>query len=58
MDTAADGVATAARKSADAVRSRPIAAAAGAAVLGLFLARKPIGRLVRRDDETPAPADG
>lgn len=58
MDTASDGVATAARKSADVVRARPIAAAAGATLLGLFLARRPLARLVRGNDETPAAADG
>jgi len=44
-----------------AVRSRPIAATAIAAGIGLLLARKPILRAAKRfsdGDETAAPADG
>ena len=59
MDTATQGVATAARKGAEAVRARPVLAGAVVAGVGLFLARGLITRMFRRrPDETPPPAGG
>jgi ElaB/YqjD/DUF883 family membrane-anchored ribosome-binding protein len=60
LDSASQGVATAARKSAEVVRARPYAAAAVAGALGLVLARGWIAKLFRRrgSDETAPAADG
>lgn len=58
VETAAHGVATVARKGAEAVRSRPFAVAGIAATIGLVMARGWIGDIVRRRHETPAPAAG
>jgi ElaB/YqjD/DUF883 family membrane-anchored ribosome-binding protein len=52
VDSAAQGVASAARKGADVVRARPLAAAGVAGAIGLFLARGWIGNIVRGKDET------
>ena len=54
MQSAAHGVATVARKSADAVRKRPIALAAVAGAIGLFMARGAIGDIIKGSDATPA----
>lgn len=53
VDSAAQGVASMARKGADAVRSRPLAAAGFAGMIGLFMARGWIGDIVRGRNETP-----
>jgi ElaB/YqjD/DUF883 family membrane-anchored ribosome-binding protein len=56
VETAAQGVASTARKGAEVVRSRPLVAAAVAGTVGLVFARGWIARLLRRRDETaPAP---
>lgn len=54
VDTATQGLATAARKGAEAVRSRPVAAGAIAATVALVLARGWIVNAIRRRNETPA----
>jgi ElaB/YqjD/DUF883 family membrane-anchored ribosome-binding protein len=58
VDTAAQGIASTARKGAEAVRSRPFAAAAIAGTVGLVLARGWIADLLRGRDETAPAADG
>jgi ElaB/YqjD/DUF883 family membrane-anchored ribosome-binding protein len=58
VETAAQGVASTARKGAEAVRSRPIAAAAIAGTIGLVFARGWIADLLRRRNETAPAADG
>ena len=60
VETAAQGVASTARKGAEAVRTRPLAAAAIAGTVGLVFARGWIVDAIRgRDrDETAVPADG
>lgn len=57
VESAAHGVATFARNSADAVRKRPLAIAAVAGVIGLFMARGAIGDIIKGSDATPAKAD-
>lgn len=59
FEAATNGVATAARKGAEAVRTRPVAAAAIAGGIGLFLARGWISGIFRkRNHETPAVPEG
>jgi ElaB/YqjD/DUF883 family membrane-anchored ribosome-binding protein len=58
VETAAQGVASTARKGAEAVRSRPFAAAAIAGTVGLVFARGWIADMLRRRDETAPAADG
>lgn len=59
MESASEGIATAARKGADVARARPAVTAGAAGLFALFLARKPICRLVRgrRRDETATEAE-
>ena len=57
MESAAHGVATVARRSADAVRKRPIAVAAVAGAIGLVMARGVIGDIFKGGDATPAKPD-
>lgn len=52
VESAAVGMMTVARKGADAVRSRPLAAAAVVGAVGLVMARGWIGRLIGGRDET------
>ena len=58
VENAAQGVASAARKGAEAVRKRPFAIAAFAGTIGLVMARGWIGEIVRshrlKGHETPA----
>jgi len=58
VETAAQGVASTARKGAEAVRSRPFAAAAIAGTVGLVFARGWIADMLRRRNETVPVADG
>lgn len=58
VETAAQGVASTARKGAEAVRSRPFAAAAIAGTVGLVFARGWIADMLRRRHETAPAADG
>ncbi|RYD53792.1 MAG: hypothetical protein EOP60_09605 [Sphingomonadales bacterium] len=58
VESAANGVASMARKGVEAVRSRPLAAAGFAGVIGLFMARGWIGDIVRGRNETPGAAGG
>ena len=58
VETAAQGVASTARKGAEAVRSRPFAAAAIAGTVGLVFARGWIADMLRRRNETAPAADG
>jgi len=58
VETAAQGVATTARKGAEAVRSRPIAVAAVAGTVGLVLVRSWIAAMLRRRRETADDTDG
>ena len=58
IESAAHGVGTMARKGAEAVRSRPLAAAGFAGMIGLVMARGWIGDIVRGRNETPARRDG
>lgn len=58
VESAAQGVASTARKGAEIVRSRPLAAAAIAGTVGLVFARGWIADLLRRRHETPAAAEG
>jgi ElaB/YqjD/DUF883 family membrane-anchored ribosome-binding protein len=53
IESAAHGVGSIARKGADAVRSRPLAAAGFAGMIGLVMARGWIGDIVRRRNENP-----
>lgn len=58
VETAAQGVASTARKGAEVVRNRPLAVAAIAGTVGLVFARGWIADLLRRRNETAAAADG
>ena len=58
VESAAQGVATVARKGAEAVRSRPLAAAGIAATIGLVMARGWIGDIIGKRHETRDPATG
>ncbi len=58
VESASQGIVSTAQKGAEAVRSRPVAAAAVAGAVGLFLARGWIGRLRRRRNETAPVPDG
>lgn len=58
VETAAQGVASTARKGAEAVRSRPFVAAAIAGTVGLVFARGWIADLLRRRNETAPVPDG
>lgn len=59
VETAAQGVASTARKGAEAVRTRPLVAAAIAGTVGLVFARGWIARLLhRRRNETAPVPDG
>lgn len=51
VDSVRETAVTAARTGADAVRNHPGKIAAGIGLVGLLLARKPITRAIRRDDE-------
>lgn len=53
IESAAHGVGSMARKGAEAVRSRPLAAAGFAGMIGLVMARGWIGDIVRGRNETP-----
>lgn len=55
IESAAHGVGSMARRGAEAVRSRPLAAAGFAGMIGLVMARGWIGDIVRGRNETPAP---
>lgn len=52
VESAAHGVATVARRGADAVRKRPLALAAVAGTIGLFMARGVIGDILKGADAT------
>jgi len=56
VESAAAGIATVARNGANAVRKRPIAIAAVASAIGLFMARGAIGSIMK-GDATPAKPD-
>lgn len=60
VESAAQGVATIARRSAEAVRTRPLAVAAFAGTVGLVMARGWIAGIVtgRRRNETAADPEG
>lgn len=61
VESAAQGVASVARKGAEAVRSRPFAVAAITGAIGLVMARGWIGDITgwrKRKDETPASPKG
>ncbi|RYY22952.1 MAG: DUF3618 domain-containing protein [Sphingomonadales bacterium] len=58
VESAAHGVATVARRGAEAVRSRPLAAAGFAGLVGLVMARGWIGDIMRERNETPEPEKG
>ncbi|TGX56107.1 DUF3618 domain-containing protein [Sphingomonas gei] len=58
VESATQGIAATAQKGAEAVRNRPIASAAVAGAVGLFLARGWIGKLLRRRNETAPVPDG
>lgn len=58
VESAAASIATVARNGADAVRRRPIALAAVAGAIGLFMARGTIGSIIKGGDATPAKPDG
>lgn len=58
VETAVLGVASTARKGAEAVRSRPFAVAAIAGTVGLVFARGWIADMLRRRNETGPAADG
>ncbi|HEX8302324.1 DUF3618 domain-containing protein [Sphingomonas sp.] len=58
VESAAQGVASVARKGADAVRRRPVAAAGIVGAIGLVMARGWIGDIVRRRNETREPDKG
>lgn len=58
VESAAHGVASVARKGAEAARSRPLAAAGIAATVGLVLARGWIGDILFKRHETRDPATG
>ena len=58
VDSAAQGVASVARKGVDAARARPVAAAGIVGAIGLFLARGWIGNMLSRKDETSALPEG
>ncbi|MCW3849230.1 hypothetical protein OF829_18485 [Sphingomonas sp. LB-2] len=57
VESAAAGVATVARKGADAVRKRPVALAAVAGGIGLVMARGWIADIFRRGDATQSRPD-
>lgn len=58
VESAVEGVATVARKGAEAVRSRPLAAAGVVATIGLVMARGWIGDILSKRHETRDPATG
>ncbi len=58
VESAAQGVASVARKGAEAVRSRPFAAAGVVATIGLVMARGWIGDILAKRHETRDPATG
>jgi len=58
VESAAQGVASVARKGAEAVRARPFAAAGIAGAIGLIMARGWIGDAIRGRRETRGGADG
>ncbi len=58
VESATQGVATTARKGAEVVRSRPLAAAAIAGTVSLFFARGLIAKMLRRRHETAPASDG
>lgn len=61
VESAAQGVASVARKGAEAVRSRPFTVAAITGAIGLVMARGWIGDIAgrrKRKDETPAARQG
>lgn len=58
VDSATQGITSTARKGAEAVRARPVAAAAVAGAVGLVFARGWIADLLRGRDETSTGADG
>lgn len=53
IESAAHGVGSMARRGAEAVRSRPLATAGFASMIGLIMARGWIGDIVRGRHETP-----
>ncbi|MEZ0242025.1 MAG: DUF3618 domain-containing protein [Sphingomonas sp.] len=55
VESAAHGVATVARRGANAVRKRPLAVAALAGTIGLFMARGVIGDIIKGDATTAKP---
>ena len=55
VESAAEGVASVARKGAEAVRKRPFALAAVAGTIGLVMARGWIADIVRKGHETGKP---
>jgi hypothetical protein len=57
VESAVQGVATAARKGTDAVRKRPVALAAVAGTIGLVMARGVIGSIWRGNDATEPKSD-
>jgi ElaB/YqjD/DUF883 family membrane-anchored ribosome-binding protein len=58
VESAAQGVASVARKGAEAVRARPFAAAAITGAIGLVMARGWIGDILGKRHETRDPATG
>lgn len=57
MESAAESAVSIARNGAEAVRARPVLVGAVVGAIGLFLARRPIGRLIGlggKSDATPA----
>jgi hypothetical protein len=57
VESAAAGVASVARKGADAVRKRPVAIAAVAGVIGLFMSRGVIAGIIKGEDATQPKPD-
>ncbi len=51
VETVKETAASAARSGAETMRNHPGKIAAGIGLLGLLLARKPIARAIRRDDD-------
>lgn len=58
VDGAVSGVASVARKGVATVRSKPLAAAGIAGLIGLVMARGWIKDIVKKRHETPAPSAG
>jgi len=57
VETVRETAVSAARTGAETVRNNPGKIAAGIGLVGLLLARKPIARAIRRDDDDATPDD-